>query len=354
MAECAPSISKENDESDSPSEKRRYVADHKPYIGMGICSSSNEVGILMPDSKILVVGERFVGKATLLKQLRIKLVSPPFEECDVKWTAGLIRETLLENIVSLGEKVILPDSIAEGDDEIHDDDQLLVDFDTLTTFLTEYKLRDGVGAGLKREKGRLATLMAEDGRRHSQRPSLPSLSFRLKTTSSCAVALAEAPRKVWEATERMWRDERIRKLYDDALLRDDAKSLKLRGDYRYFMQHTPRCTDPNYVPTTDDMLRVKHDTLGMQSITLGICSKSLPQVKAAEPDTAKVKIMVKNIGVEESRKPEKWPDHAKNVHCIVYVLSLGDYDQVRRDPANTKGQLRSRLKDQLDLLRTVG
>lgn len=125
----------------------------------------------------------------------------------------------------------------------------------------------------------------------------------------------------------LWADQGIRDVY---ALRD--KHYQLNDCAAYFFDNTPRFMGPDFVPTKDDVLRVRVRTTGIQE---------------AEFKFDDIEIRMLDVGGQRSER-RKWIHCFDQVTAVMFCVALSEYDQSLREDGH-----QNRMKESLLLFDEV-
>ncbi|KAK2715194.1 guanine nucleotide-binding protein G(q) subunit alpha-like [Artemia franciscana] len=126
--------------------------------------------------------------------------------------------------------------------------------------------------------------------------------------------------------KELWNDLGVKKVYER------RREYQLMDSAEYYLKHLDRIAAPNYLPTEQDILRVRVQTSGI-----------IEYIFVSKGVTFKIFDVC-------GRKSERW----KLLHCfenvtsVIFLASLSDYDQVlfKSDGVN-------RMKESLDLFKAI-
>ena len=262
------------------------------------CGQSSSGGKSRPSEvktnnvKLLLLGSGGVGKSTIFKQMRI-LYASGFTDQDRHWAKGCITENILE---------------------------VLEDLDALTEDLDIDLLPDN------------EELMDEI------KPAL--LEFRGRDVNAPPPAIT-----VWGAVEKLWADPGIQKAYKTAKSRSvgsnsmGAESNNLIDWASYFLAKIDELKQPDFVPTDNDILRLRRATTDSDRIEYDM------QVKNMVGKSSPLHVSCTDVGGQAHEQAE-WSKHAANLSAILYVANSSAYNIAQQDGLNM-------LKAQIKLLETV-
>eukprot|EP01104_Vermistella_antarctica_P002459 TRINITY_DN126_c0_g1_i1.p1 TRINITY_DN126_c0_g1~~TRINITY_DN126_c0_g1_i1.p1 ORF type:complete len:359 (-),score=104.05 TRINITY_DN126_c0_g1_i1:215-1291(-) len=126
--------------------------------------------------------------------------------------------------------------------------------------------------------------------------------------------------------QELWKDQGIRETFAQ------RHRFQLNDSAEYFFNHIARIADPAYLPTTDDVLRARVRSTGIDEAVLVF------------EDLA---FRVLDVGGQRSER-RKWIHCFDTVTAIIYVASLAGYDQVLREDQDQNRMLEAlQLFDEL-------
>ncbi|XP_051550216.1 guanine nucleotide-binding protein subunit alpha-11-like isoform X2 [Myxocyprinus asiaticus] len=129
--------------------------------------------------------------------------------------------------------------------------------------------------------------------------------------------------------------EAIRQLWADAGIKDcysRRREYQLLDSTEYYMTNLDRIASPNYIPTAQDVLRVRFPTTGINDYSFSV---------------EKITLRIVDVGGQKSER-RKWIHCFENVTSLIFLASLSEYDQVLEE--NNK---ENRMKESLSLFYTT-
>lgn len=132
-----------------------------------------------------------------------------------------------------------------------------------------------------------------------------------------------------------WQVEAIRKVWHDhgvQICYDRRREFQLSDNAKYYLTDLDRITAPNYVPTEQDILRVRVPTTGIIEYPF---------------DLSKIIFRMVDVGGQRSER-RKWIHCFDNVTSVIFLAALSEYDQVLSECEND-----NRLKESLALFKTI-
>jgi len=142
-----------------------------------------------------------------------------------------------------------------------------------------------------------------------------TLSIALDNDTLAAKFMDFVPQRIYTAEVArlvlaLWADKGIQKTYS---LR--GQQFHLNDTAAYFFEHAERFATQNYVPTTDDVLRARVRSTGIEEAHFTFES---------------LRITMVDVGGQRSER-RKWIHLFSDVTAILFVASLSDYDQKLRE-----------------------
>ncbi|XP_029371628.1 guanine nucleotide-binding protein subunit alpha-14-like [Echeneis naucrates] len=129
-----------------------------------------------------------------------------------------------------------------------------------------------------------------------------------------------------DAIRRVWNDNGVQSCYAR------RREFQLSDSAKYYLSDLDRITTPYYIPTLQDILRVRVPTTGIIEYPF---------------DLQKVVIRMVDVGGQRSER-KKWIHCFENVTSIIFLAALSEYDQVLYESEND-----NRLKESLALFKTI-
>ncbi|XP_051930812.1 guanine nucleotide-binding protein subunit alpha-11-like [Hippocampus zosterae] len=109
-----------------------------------------------------------------------------------------------------------------------------------------------------------------------------------------------------DAIRRLWADSGIRVCYSRRC------EYQLLDSTEYYMNQLDRIAEPDYIPTEQDVLRVRFPTTGIHDYSFTI---------------NKITLRIVDVGGQKSER-RKWIHCFENVTSLIFLASLSEYDQV--------------------------
>ncbi|XP_051979892.1 guanine nucleotide-binding protein subunit alpha-14-like isoform X2 [Xyrauchen texanus] len=129
-----------------------------------------------------------------------------------------------------------------------------------------------------------------------------------------------------EAIRQIWADTGIKDCYSR------RREYQLLDSTEYYMTNLDRIASPNYIPTAQDVLRVRFPTTGINDYSFSV---------------EKITLRIVDVGGQKSER-RKWIHCFENVTSLIFLASLSEYDQVLEE--NNK---ENRMKESLSLFYTT-
>ncbi|XP_071391446.1 guanine nucleotide-binding protein subunit alpha-14-like [Centroberyx affinis] len=129
-----------------------------------------------------------------------------------------------------------------------------------------------------------------------------------------------------EAIRRVWNDHGVQRCYDR------RREFQLSDSAKYYLNDLDRITTPFYIPTLQDILRVRIPTTGIIEYPF---------------DLTKVVFRMVDVGGQRSER-RKWIHCFEKVTSIIFLVALSEYDQVLYECEND-----NRLEESKALFRTI-
>ncbi|XP_061739192.1 guanine nucleotide-binding protein subunit alpha-11-like [Nerophis ophidion] len=126
--------------------------------------------------------------------------------------------------------------------------------------------------------------------------------------------ITQLERRYVDAIRRLWADSGIRVCYSRRC------EYQLLDSTEYYMNNLERIAAPDYIPTEQDVLRVRFPTTGINDYSFTI---------------EKITLRIVDVGGQKSER-RKWIHCFENVTSLIFLASLSEYDQVleERDVIN--------------------
>lgn len=120
------------------------------------------------------------------------------------------------------------------------------------------------------------------------------------------VQIAQLERGYVDAIRRLWADSGIRVCYSRRC------EYQLLDSTEYYLSNLDRIASPDYIPTEQDVLRVRFPTTGIHDYSFTI---------------EKITLRIVDVGGQKSER-RKWIHCFENVTSLIFLASLSEYDQV--------------------------
>ncbi|XP_045112486.1 guanine nucleotide-binding protein G(q) subunit alpha-like isoform X3 [Portunus trituberculatus] len=133
-----------------------------------------------------------------------------------------------------------------------------------------------------------------------------------------------------EETQTLWEDEGVQEVFR----RGNEYHLMTNADH--FITSAARILHYDYLPTIDDILRMRYPTQ---------CSVTTTY------DVGEMRMTVHDMGGERSARGE-WVGHFSRPTAILFLASLAEYDQ-QVEEAEREGEIKNRVQESLDIFDVV-
>ncbi|CAB3410570.1 unnamed protein product [Caenorhabditis bovis] len=132
--------------------------------------------------------------------------------------------------------------------------------------------------------------------------------------------------QTYKALKSLWAEPNVRKTYDR------RNEFHVADSFEYFMDHLYRVNDHAYIPTIEDILRIRITTTGVVQTTINIKGTLF---------------RIFDVGGQRSER-RIWIHLFDDVHAIIFISAISEYDQTLSEDSKT-----NRLKESLDLFRQI-
>ncbi|KAL0832721.1 guanine nucleotide-binding protein G(q) subunit alpha isoform X4 [Ostrinia nubilalis] len=129
-----------------------------------------------------------------------------------------------------------------------------------------------------------------------------------------------------EAIKGLWADSGIQECYDR------RREYQLTDSAKYYLQEIDRVAAPNYLPTEQDILRVRVPTTGIIEYPF---------------DLEEIRFRMVDVGGQRSER-RKWIHCFENVTSIIFLVALSEYDQILFESENE-----NRMEESKALFKTI-
>ncbi|XP_012992254.2 guanine nucleotide-binding protein subunit alpha-14 isoform X1 [Esox lucius] len=129
-----------------------------------------------------------------------------------------------------------------------------------------------------------------------------------------------------EAIRSLWRDRGVQECYQR------RREYQLSDSTKYYLSDLNRIADPSYIPTQQDILRVRVPTTGIIEYPF---------------DMDNVIFRMVDVGGQRSER-RKWIHCFENVTSIIFLVALSEYDQVLAECDNE-----NRMEESKALFKTI-
>ncbi|CAB3366321.1 guanine nucleotide-binding protein G(q) subunit alpha isoform X2 [Cloeon dipterum] len=129
-----------------------------------------------------------------------------------------------------------------------------------------------------------------------------------------------------EAIKDLWADSGIQECYDR------RREYQLTDSAKYYLMEIDRVAAHNYLPTEQDILRVRVPTTGIIEYPF---------------DLEEIRFRMVDVGGQRSER-RKWIHCFENVTSIIFLVALSEYDQILFESENE-----NRMEESKALFRTI-
>ncbi|KAJ0057289.1 hypothetical protein NL108_002224 [Boleophthalmus pectinirostris] len=137
------------------------------------------------------------------------------------------------------------------------------------------------------------------------------------------------------STLEPWQAEAIRKVWNDhgvQMCYDRRREYQINDNAKYYLSDLDRIAAPSYIPSVQDILRVRVSTTGIIEYPF---------------DFLKVTFRMVDVGGQRSER-RKWIHCFENVTSVIFLTALSEYDQNLYESEND-----NRLRESLALFNTI-
>ncbi|XP_062290070.1 guanine nucleotide-binding protein G(q) subunit alpha-like [Scomber scombrus] len=131
---------------------------------------------------------------------------------------------------------------------------------------------------------------------------------------------------IMDAIKSLWSDPGIQECYNR------KREYQLSDSAKYYLDQLDRISQTAYLPTQQDILRVRVPTTGIIEYPF---------------DLEKVVFRMVDVGGQRSER-RKWIHCFENVTSVIFLVALSEYDQVLSESANE-----NRMEESIALFRTI-
>ncbi|CAB05570.2 Guanine nucleotide-binding protein alpha-15 subunit [Caenorhabditis elegans] len=222
------------------------------------------------NQKLLLLGTGECGKSTILKQINI-LHSSGFSKADLKNVAGTVYSNIIQGVATL----------LKAKDHFY------------------YEL------------------------------STPELDADAQHILSLADSSKDAMPFIpltFNAIKRLWHDPVVQKTFER------RAEFQMMDTLVYFMNELDRINNADYIPTVDDMLRIRIPTMGVVQQTI--------EIKGT-------KFRIYDVGGQRSER-RKWIHLFDNVNATIFISAINEFNQKLNEDGQT-----NRMKESIKLFETI-
>ncbi|XP_077331711.1 guanine nucleotide-binding protein subunit alpha-15 [Lithobates pipiens] len=128
------------------------------------------------------------------------------------------------------------------------------------------------------------------------------------------------------AIKTLWNDPGVRKCYEK------RREFHLLDSAYYYLTNLERITEDGYLPTNEDIVRVRMPTTGINEYCFSVDNVTLRLV---------------DVGGQKSER-KKWIHCFENVNALIYLASLSEYDQQLEEKKDE-----NRMRESLALFKQI-
>ncbi|CAG0899712.1 unnamed protein product [Cyprideis torosa] len=128
------------------------------------------------------------------------------------------------------------------------------------------------------------------------------------------------------AIKELWKDRGIQECYDR------RREYQLTDSAKYYLSDLERIAAPDYIPTEQDILRVRVPTTGIVEYIF---------------DLEEIRFRMVDVGGQRSER-RKWIHCFENVTSIIFLVALSEYDQILFESDNE-----NRMEESKALFKTI-
>jgi len=155
-------------------------------------------------------------------------------------------------------------------------------------------------------------------------PSSADKAELVRTVDYETVTTFESP--YVEAIKDLWQDSGITECYDR------RREYQLTDSAKYYLTDIDRIKQPDYLPTQQDILRVRVPTTGIIEYPF---------------DLEEIRFRMVDVGGQRSER-RKWIHCFENVTSIIFLVALSEYDQILFESDNE-----NRMEESKALFKTI-
>ncbi|CAI2319756.1 unnamed protein product [Caenorhabditis sp. 36 PRJEB53466] len=142
---------------------------------------------------------------------------------------------------------------------------------------------------------------------------------------SCKVELPFVP-LTFNALIRLWGDDAVQRTYER------RAEFQMMDSLVYFMANLERINKPDYIPTVDDMLRVRTPTIGVVQTTISIKGTMF---------------RIYDVGGQRSER-RKWIHLFDNVNATIFISAINEFNQKLNEDRE-----QNRMKESIKLFEQI-
>jgi GTPase SAR1 family protein len=149
-------------------------------------------------------------------------------------------------------------------------------------------------------------------------------------TSKDAASVRSISQEEYEAIKSLWKDGGIQSAYER------RREFHLSDSAKYYLDDLDRICSNDYVPTEQDVLRVRVPTTGINEYPFSINSVTFRMI---------------DVGGQRSER-RKWIHSFENVTSVMFLVAISEYDQTLR-LEESGGETVNRLLESKALFQTI-
>lgn len=156
-------------------------------------------------------------------------------------------------------------------------------------------------------------------------PESKQLSALVNTIDRDTVS--DLPANQYNALKRLWSDKGVQSCFDR------RREFQISDSAKYYFDNIDRISEANYIPTIDDVLRVRVPTTGIIEYTFQMRKD--------------VVFRMLDVGGQRSER-RKWIHCFDDVKAIIFLTAINEYDQVLFEDEN-----QNRMRESLALFELI-
>ncbi|OHT14518.1 Guanine nucleotide-binding protein subunit alpha [Tritrichomonas foetus] len=166
------------------------------------------------------------------------------------------------------------------------------------------------------------------------------LSQNIDTINDLNVIDDELTPEIADVIDELWQNP----VFNTTIYEEVFNSSVGIGEYAsFFFDNVKRIAETDYLPTNEDLLKVRFRTTGINTMTFSIDNRTSNNLN----ENKTVKATLVDVGGQQSER-RKWGQLFKNVSYLMFVVSLSDFDQKCFEESDL-----SRTEDSLKLFESI-